>query len=97
MGQSAVNYRVVWRQRTRQTLHALAFIARERGDSSDRILRAVEEIELRLALAPNAEGESREESERVLIVPPLSVRFEVFEAEQAVLIYSAVFYPRMPA
>ena len=58
-------------------------------------LRAVEEIEMRLDLSPHTEGESRDEPERVLIVGPLSARYEVFESEQVVLIYSVVYYPRI--
>ena len=92
-----MSYRVVWRNRVRNKLHVLAFLARELGDYSDRITRAVDEIELRLALDPHGEGESRDATERVLIVHPLSVLYEVFEDQQVVLIYSAVYYPRMRA
>ena len=73
-----------------ERLDVLAFLARERGDTSDRIPRAVSEIELRLALAPLTEGESRDAGERVLVVDPLTIRYEVFEDAQVVLIYSAV-------
>jgi hypothetical protein len=89
-----VNYRVVWRLRVRRTIDVLAFLMRENGGDPEPLLRAVEEIELRLSFAPLAEGESRGPSERVLIVHPLSARYEVFEAEPVVLIYSAVYYPR---
>jgi hypothetical protein len=89
-----MTYRVVWRLRVRRTIDVLAFLAREQGDDSDRLLRAVEEVEFRLSAAPLDEGESRSESERVLIVHPLSVRYEVFEPDQVVLIYAAVCYPR---
>jgi hypothetical protein len=87
-------YRVVWRKKARQRLDVLAFLARERGDFIDRIPRAIEAIELRLALNPSVEGESRGDNERVLIENPLSVIYEVFEAEAAVLIYNATVYPR---
>jgi hypothetical protein len=92
---SAVNYRVVWRLQVRRNIDVRAFLARETGRDPDRLLRAVEEIELRLSFAPLAEGESRGASERVLIVHPLSVQYEVFESERVVLIYSAIFYPRL--
>lgn len=88
-----MSYRVVWRLKLRQRLDVLAFLARERGDWSERIPRAVDEIELRLALAPGEEGESRAGNERILVVDPLSVKFEVFESEQVVLIYEAVVHP----
>jgi hypothetical protein len=92
-----VSYRVVWRRSARQRLDALAFIERERGEPSDRILRAIDEVELRLALDPLREGESRGGAERVLLVNPLTVRYEVFENDGVVLIYSArVRSPRRP-
>lgn len=89
-----MSYRVVWRKKARQRLDVLAFLAHERGDFADRIPRAIEEIELRLALDPSAEGESRRDNERVLIVDPLSVLYEVFEGKSAVLIYNVTVYPR---
>jgi hypothetical protein len=73
-----VSYRVVWRTKVRQRLDVLAFLARERGDFADRIPRAIEQIELRLALDPLTEGESRDETERVSIAHPLGVTYEVF-------------------
>ena len=89
-----MNYRVVWRLRVRRKIDVFAFLLRETGRDPDLLLRAVEEIELRLSFAPSTEGESRSETERVMIVHPLSVRYEVFESEQVVLIYGGVFYPR---
>jgi hypothetical protein len=89
-----VTYRVVWRLKERRRLDVLAFLAHERGDFSNRIPRAIAEIELRLALEPNREGESRDNAERILIVPPISVTFEVFEESEVVLIYKAVRFNR---
>jgi hypothetical protein len=87
-----VSYRVVWRRAVRQRLDVLAFLDWERGDRSDRIPRAVEEIELRLALDPHGEGESRDAGERVLVVSPLTVWYEVFEASGAALIYAGRYF-----
>jgi hypothetical protein len=67
---------------------------RETDRDPDLLLRAADEIELRLSDSPLTEGESRSDSERVLIVHPLSVRYQVFESAQVVLIYSGVYYPR---
>lgn len=89
--------RVVWRRRVRLKLDVLAFLAHEGGDFSGGIPKAVDEVELRLALAPDSEGESRADDERVLIVHPLTVVYEVFKEPQVVLIYAAVYYPRMRA
>jgi len=84
-----VSHRVVWRRKLRQRLDLLAFLATERGDFSNRIPKAIEEIELRLALAPTEEGESRSGNERVLVAHPLTVKYEVFDLDQTVLIYEA--------
>jgi hypothetical protein len=89
-----VNYRVVWRLRVRRKIDAFAFILRETERDPNVLLRAAEEIEFRLSLSPLTEGESRTETERVLIVHPLSVRYQVFEDATVVLIFTGVFYPR---
>jgi hypothetical protein len=92
-----MSYRVVWRERIRQSVRTFTFLAYEYGRDPDVIARAVAEIDRRLTANPNAEGESRGGPERVFIVHPLTVIFEVFEATQVVLIYAAVYYPRMRA
>jgi hypothetical protein len=92
-----VSYRVIWRQRVKRRLDVLTFLTGERGGSPDRITRATEEIDRRLAADPANEGESRQENERVLVVHPLCVTFEVFETSQVVLIYGAILYPRQRA
>jgi hypothetical protein len=89
-----VNYRVVWRRSLRQRLDILGFLARERGDHTDRIQKAIDEIEGRLAFDPHTQGESRDAGERVLVVSPLTVRYEVFEDAQVVLIYSCRHFHR---
>jgi hypothetical protein len=89
-----MSFRVIWRERVVDGLWQLKFLAYEMGQDADAISRAVAEIELRLALDPSAEGESRGGNERVLVVDPLSVIYEVFEAGSAVLIYNATVYPR---
>jgi hypothetical protein len=89
-----MNYRVVWRDRVADGLATLTFLAFELGQDAPAISRAVAEVELRLSDDPAAEGESRDGPERLLIVHPLSVTFEVFEVKQLVLIYEAIIYPR---
>ena len=97
MGRPAVSFRVVWRQRVRRRLDVLTFLAGERGGSPDQIHLAVAEIDSRLAADPSNEGESRQGSERVLVVHPLSVTYEEFEPDRVVIIYEAVLYPRQRA
>ena len=43
---------------------------------------------------PEQVGESRGGNERVFIVAPLSVQYEVFEDDRIVLIYEATLHPR---
>lgn len=89
-----MNYRVVWRHRLRHGLHQVTFIAHELGRDVVALQRAIEAIELDLSDNPREQGESRAGAERVLIVNPLTVFYEVFEEQQAVLIYAAVYHPR---
>lgn len=89
-----MSYRVFWRERDRNNLDVFQFLARELGRPVNAIPAAIEEIEARLASDPSAAGESRTENERVLVVPPLTVFFEVFEDQRIVLIYQFRYYPR---
>jgi hypothetical protein len=88
-----MNYRVVWPRRLENALGDAAFYAHERGSDVVALRRAVADIELALSDNPNELGESRDGAERVLIINPLSVRYEVFEAAQVVCIYEAVYHP----
>jgi hypothetical protein len=89
-----MSFRVIWRERVVDGLWQLKFLAYEMGQDADAISLSVSEIAHRLALNPSAEGESRSGNERVLIVEPLSVIYEVFEAVEAVFVYNATVYPR---
>lgn len=88
-----MNYRVVWPRRLENALHDAAFYAYERGRDVVALRRAVSDIELALSDNPGELGESREGTERVLIIDPLSVRYEVFEAAQVVCIFEAIYHP----
>jgi hypothetical protein len=48
------------------------------------IARATDEIDARLGMNPHAEGESRFESTRILIVEPLAVLYKVSESDRMV-------------
>jgi hypothetical protein len=89
-----MNYRVVWRRRLQIALHHATFFAHELGRDVVALRRAVENIELDLSDNPAEQGESREGNERVIIVNPLTAFYEVFEDQQVVLIYAAVYHPR---
>lgn len=74
-----MSYRVVWRERDQRNLAVYEFLARELSRPANHIPAAVEEIEHALSTDPHTAGESRGDAERVLVVPPLAVFFEVFD------------------
>lgn len=89
-----MNYRVVFRRTVWNNIHTVAFIANELGRDGAALTRARDDIALALSDNPNEQGESRQGNERVIIVHPLAVTYEVFETAQVVVIYSAIYYPR---
>lgn len=89
-----MSYRVYWRERVRNELTVHEFLARELGRPVNHIPAAVELIEHELGTDPNAAGESRGDGERVLVVPPLAVFFEVFEEPRVVLVYRFTYRPQ---
>jgi hypothetical protein len=62
-----------------------------RGDTSA-ITRAVDRVDRLLQADPAAQGESRADYERVLVVEALAVTFEVFEEELTVLVLRVVYH-----
>ena len=89
-----MNYRVVIRRRLADHIHTVAFLATELGGDGLALTRAADEIILALSDNPAELGESREGSERVIIVHPLTAIYEVFEPEKVVMVYEGVYYPR---
>ena len=87
-----MNYRVVWRARSFHLLSQLHFTLLEMDGDVAGFERAWDEIELRLTGNPAEEGESRDGDERVFIVNPLTVVFEVFPDHGTVLIYRLVHH-----
>ncbi len=85
-----MNYRVIWRTRVMQRVGLLYVFALELGRNPGAITYAFDEIDHLLQNEPSAVGESREDRERVLIVNPLTVKYEVFEDTKTVLIYELI-------
>jgi hypothetical protein len=71
------------------------FVARqfERGDDGGTIADAMNQVDRLLSLDPHVVGESRGEHERVVVVQPLTVSYEVHQAERVVLVLNAHYYP----
>ena len=89
-----MNYRVVIRESVANNIRTATFLAFELSRDGLALSRAVEEIILTLSDNPTEQGESRANNERVIIVHPITAIYEVFEAQQVVLVYSVVYHPR---
>jgi hypothetical protein len=88
-------FRVIWRRRvSERQLASIVVKAMERGESVNAITAAVSEIDRLLATAPQAHGESRDHDKRVLIVPPLSVLYEILLEEAVVIVLGLHYRPQ---
>ena len=87
-----MNYRVVWRRRSLLYLRMVQFLTMERSGDEDTVLNAADELNRQLADDPSGVGESRDGNERVLIVNPLTVLYEVFPEQSVVMIYRLVHH-----
>ena len=86
-------FRVIWRTSLIQNrLAALVLDFFQRGQDSSPITKAMAEIDRILETNPSEAGESRENIERILIVPPLTVTFDVNEEEQIVYILTLGYH-----
>ncbi len=80
-------YRVIWRWRVVDQQMAAAVVhAMERGEDVNAITAAIAEIDHLLSQAPLGCGESREGQERVLVVSPVRIFYEVHEEESTVIV-----------
>ena len=91
-----MNFTVIWRRALLPRLAEFYVNALERGQDAAAVTRAVAEIDQRLGGRPETQGESRGEFERVLIVWPLSVSFEVHEDERVVYVLRVRYAPGRP-
>ncbi len=79
----ATRYTVIWnRALVENDLAALVLSLMQRGQSLAPLTQAMSEIDRCLAADPSGEVESRTEYERVLIVSPLTVIYEIHEDEK---------------
>lgn len=88
------SFRVIWRRRLIEHDLAGFVVSAMQHEGAVEITRAMNEIDRLLAANPQAHGESRDEFERILIVPPLVVDYEVYEDEQVVYVLRARYVPR---
>jgi hypothetical protein len=74
-----MKYTVVWKRPAKRRLAEIWMGSADRAA----VTRAADEIDARLASAPLAEGESREEEFRVLFMAPLAVKYSVSPADSS--------------
>ena len=88
-------FTVIWRRHlVERKLAEYVVSAIEQGKDIAPITTAMSTIDQLLATDPQTKGESRADFDRVLIVPPLTVTFEVHEEERIVYILSLHYYSR---
>ena len=90
-------YTVAWpRPLLERMIAEFVLRAMSDGTGSNAVAAAMDEIERRLSSRPTDVGESRGANERVLIVPPLAVTFEVRDADRLVNVLRVSYRPRRP-
>lgn len=88
-------YTVIWKRSViEKDLASYVVEAMEKPGDVGAITRAMTEIDRLLGQRPETEGESRANFERVLIVPPLTVTYEVHEDEHIVYVLRSRYSPR---
>lgn len=88
-------FTVVWRRYLIETqLAEIVFNAVQQGVDIAPITEAMNTIDQLLAHLPETRGESRGDFERILMVPPLAVTFEIHEEQRIVYVLRLVYRPR---
>jgi hypothetical protein len=91
-----MNFRVLWPQRVIRELTRAYLVAREAGEA-DAVTASMARVDESLSANPAAAGESRAGAERILVVRPVVVEYEVFEDERAVVVTAARYVRRRGA
>jgi hypothetical protein len=71
-------------------------VAREAGEA-DAVTTSMAQVDTLLSANPTTAGESRDGAERILVVRPVVVEYEVFEDERVVVVSAARYYRRRRA
>ncbi len=88
-------FSVLW---VRSTLDDLSRIRQTRTASEYELVRAaIQEIERRLQVNPEDEGESRAVGQRISFVPPLGFTFSVLPAQRQVLVSHVWSFGKAPS
>ncbi len=85
-------FTVIWRRSLVEVeIAELVVSLMEKGKALDAVTKAMSTIDQLLSGSPELRGESRGDLERVLIVPPLTVIYEIHDDENIVYILSAYY------
>jgi hypothetical protein len=84
-----LNYTVIWTHQLLSRITGIYITVREAGGDTHAITRAMAEIDRQLERGPLGVGESREFGVRMLVVPPLTVRYEVHDDQHVVVVLTA--------
>ncbi len=88
------HHRVIWKTSLIQNrLAGLVLRLMQRGQDVSVITQAMAEIDRRLSSNPSHQGESRADFERILIVDPLTVTYDVIDDEGLVYVLTLVHRP----
>lgn len=75
-----MRYTVLWKKNAEDELAEIWIDAADR----ESVTRAAYEIDRRLRVAPTTAGESRDPGQRVLLIAPLGVTFQIYEEDRIV-------------
>jgi hypothetical protein len=87
-------YQIIWKRVViERKLAQLVATLSEQGESVEPITEAMARFDQLLSVNPTDRGESRGEFERVLVVPPLCITFEVHQEERIVYVLGLRYAP----
>ncbi|MCI0642967.1 MAG: type II toxin-antitoxin system RelE/ParE family toxin [Gemmataceae bacterium] len=90
----SAKFHVIWRRvLIEKQLADLVVALKNQGKSMEPVTAAMTEIDRRLSQNPEESGESRPDFERILIVPPLVVDYEVHDEERVVFVLRLRYMP----
>jgi hypothetical protein len=88
-----MNFTVIWKHAAIDRLTGYYVHALENGLDSEAITEAIARIDSLLKNDPANQGESRQDQERILILRPIVIDYEVFEDEKVVFVLGIRYFP----
>ncbi len=88
-----MNFQVIWMQQAIRSL-ARAYLSASDDGEAETVTSTMAEIDHLLVRSPTTAGESRDGAERILVVLPVVVEYEVFEYERVVVVTTARYVRR---